>query len=128
VNIVDALQGVTHLFLDSAPVIYFVERNQAYLSVMRAVFQSIQAGSPIVVTSPITLAECLVRPFDLGQTQLQRAFINTIATGTNTIFVPITDPIIAIQAAQIRAKYNLQLPDAFQIAVALNAECESFFN
>jgi len=80
----------------------------------------------IAVTSPITLAECLVRPFDLGQTQLQRAFINTIATGTNTIFVPINDPIIAIQAAQIRAKYNLQLPDAFQIAVALNAECEAF--
>lgn len=33
---------------------------------------------------------------------------------------------IALQAAQIRARYNLQLPDAFQIVVALAAECEAF--
>jgi len=34
---------------------------------------------------------------------------------------------IALEAAQIRAKYNLQLPDAFQIAVGLVAKCEAFF-
>ena len=33
---------------------------------------------------------------------------------------------IAIEAAQIRSRYNLQLPDALQIAVALNAKCEAF--
>lgn len=41
--------------------------------------------------------------------------------------MPIDDPNIALEAAQIRARYNLQLPDAFQIAVALAAECEAFF-
>lgn len=33
---------------------------------------------------------------------------------------------LALQAAQIRARYNLQLPDAFQIAFALAAGCEAF--
>ena len=46
--------------------------------------------------------------------------------GNNTTFVPINNPNIAINAAQIRARYNLELPDALQIAVALNAKCEAF--
>ncbi|MFB2977929.1 type II toxin-antitoxin system VapC family toxin [Microseira sp. BLCC-F43] len=33
---------------------------------------------------------------------------------------------LAIQAEQIRSRYNLQLPDAFQIAIALAANCEAF--
>ncbi|MFM6073399.1 MAG: type II toxin-antitoxin system VapC family toxin, partial [Dolichospermum sp.] len=44
----------------------------------------------------------------------------------NIEFVGFINETIAIEAAQIRARYNLQLPDALQIAVALNAECEAF--
>ena len=40
--------------------------------------------------------------------------------------MPIASQYLAIQAAQIRARYNLQLPDAFQIAVALAANCQAF--
>jgi len=126
VNIEESLQDVTHLFIDTAPVIYYVEQNPQYLAKARAVFNSIREGTLIAVTSPITLSECLVRPYSLGQTQLQQYFIDVIVNGNNTIFVPIDNPNIALEAAQIRAKYNLQLPDAFQIAVALAAECEAF--
>lgn len=77
------------------------------------------------VTSPVTLAECLVRPYRLRQTQLQQGFIELITDNDNIEFVPLVDEDIAIQAAQIRARYNLQLPDAFQIAVALAACCEA---
>jgi predicted nucleic acid-binding protein len=64
-------------------------------------------------------------PYRLGQAQLQQEFINVIVGGDNIIFEPIVDDNIAIQAAQIRARYNLQLPDAFQVAVAMAAECEA---
>jgi predicted nucleic acid-binding protein len=73
----------------------------------------------------ISIAECLVPPYRLGQAQLQQEFINVIVGGDNIIFEPIVDENIAIQAAQIRARYNLQLPDAFQVAVAMAAECEA---
>ena len=33
-KIADALCGVTHLFLDTAPVIYYVENNPAYSTVI----------------------------------------------------------------------------------------------
>lgn len=33
---------------------------------------------------------------------------------------------IATKAAEIQARYNLKLPDAFQIATAQNAGCDGF--
>ncbi len=124
-SIAEHLQGVSRLFLDTAPVIYFVERNPQYLPYVRAVFEHIRDRLLIAVTSPVTLAECLVRPYRLGQTELQQEFIDLI-TGIEGIEFAGIDQTIALQAAQIRARYNLQLPDAFQIAVALAAGCEAF--
>jgi predicted nucleic acid-binding protein len=126
VTIEQSLEGVTRLFLDSAPVIYAVEENPQYLPIVREIFARIEESSPIGVTSPVTLAECLVRPYRLGQTELQQQYIELFFQTENIIFQPITNPSIALEAAQIRAKYNLQLPDAFQIAVALAAGCDAF--
>src|SRR5207248_4239340 len=56
-NIADALRNVTRLFLDSAPVIYYVEENPSYLSLVDVIFDGISDGSPTAVTSPVTLAE-----------------------------------------------------------------------
>ena len=124
-TIADSLQGASRLFLDSAPVIYFVERNPQYFDLARAFFEGINEGTLIGVASPVTLAECLVRPYSLGQIEFQRYFIDLLTNSTNIEFVPIASQYLAIQAAQIRARYNLQLPDAFQIAVALTANCEA---
>ena len=49
-NIEESLQGVTRIFLDTAPVIYFVERNLQYLAIVREVFNQIRDGSLIAVT------------------------------------------------------------------------------
>lgn len=125
-NITQSLQGVTRLFLDTAPIIYAVERNPLYLPLVTVVFEHIFSGLPMGVTSPITLAECLVQPYRLRQTKLQQEFIELITDNENIEFATISNPSLALQAAEIRAKYNLQLPDAFQVAVALVAECEAF--
>ncbi len=124
-SIAEHLQGVSKLFLDTAPVIYFVERNPQYLPYVRVVFEHVRDSLLTAVTSPVTLAECLVRPYRLGQTELQQEFID-LMTGIEGIEFVEIDQTLALQAAQIRARYNLQLPDAFQIAVALAAGCEAF--
>ena len=125
--ITDSFKGVNRLFLDTAPIIYYVERNPKYLASVRVVFQQISNGLLIGVASPVTLAECLVRPYILEQTELQQNFIELITNTNNIEYVPISDQNIALGAAQIRAKYNLKLPDAFQIAVALTTNCDAFF-
>lgn len=124
-TIAENLQGVTRLFLDTAPVIYYVERNPQYFDIASVVFDCIVNSTPIGVTSPVTLAECLVRPYQLAQTELQEYFIELLTESETIEFVEINQTL-ALEAAQIRAKYNLQLPDAFQIAVALASECEAF--
>ena len=125
-SITDSLQGVNRLFLDTAPVIYFVEQYPQYFSLVREVFEQLRNTPLMGVVSPVNLAECLVQPYRLGQTELQQDFIELMTQNDNIEFVPFDNEILAIDAAQIRARYNLQLPDAFQIAVALAAGCEAF--
>jgi predicted nucleic acid-binding protein len=121
----EALGDVNRLFIDTAPVIYFVERNARYAALVQLVFDRVDDRALSAVTSPVTLAECLVHPYRRGLVQLQNDFVDLIVNGENTVFVPL-DAAIARQAAQLRARYNLALDDAFQIATALSAECEAF--
>lgn len=123
-KISDALRDVTHLFLDTAPVIYFVEKHPTYLDLVAPIFQRIDAGSIVAVTSPVTLAECLVMPYRLGLTRLQQDFTDLIVYGQSTIFASI-DHDVARQAAELRASYNVSLADALQIALALQMGCEA---
>ena len=119
-----ALHGVARLFLDTAPLIYYVEKNPRYLAVVAPILDRVDDGSLEAVTSPVTLAECLVMPFRLGLGNLQRSFLDLIVYGRNTVFMPL-DHEIAQRAAELRARYNITLPDALQIAVALSTRCDA---
>jgi len=89
------------------------------------VFDRIDREALTAVTSPITLAECLVVPIRLRKTKLARDFGDLIVHGGNTIFVPI-EQNAAARAAELRARYNLSLTDSLQVAGALMAGCDSF--
>jgi len=88
-------------------------------------FNRIDDGLLTAVTSPITLAECLVHPYRLGLTQLQKDFFELIVNGANTLFTPI-DQTISQKAAQLRSGHHLTLADAFQISSALATGCDAF--
>ena len=121
----DALHQVQTVFLDSAPVVYYVERNSQFFAQARLFFQRINAGEITAVTSPITVAECLFYPYKLSHNILIQAFRSLLIQGTDTHFVPI-DAQIADQSAQLRAQYNLGFADALQMATALQANCDAF--
>jgi predicted nucleic acid-binding protein len=120
----ESLEGVTSLFLDTAPVIYYVEENPQYFATVEIVFNRIHNGEIMAVASPVTLAESLVIPYRLGQTELQQEYTDLILSNNRIFLVEINDDT-AQKASQFRAKYNLKLPDAFQVAVALAAGCEA---
>lgn len=124
-KLAEALQGVTRLFLDTASVMYLVEKNPAYVNLVRAVFQRLDSGQLQSVTSPVTLAECLVHPLRQGLFQLRQDFINVVVNGVSTTFVGL-DQTSGEIAGALRARYNLRLPDALQLAAALSAGCEAF--
>ncbi len=120
----EAFTGVTRLYLDTAPVIYLVERNPQFFNRVRDVFQRVDEGTLTVVTSPITLAECLVGAYRMNQPQAVTNFSECL-TQEGTDFVQISAEI-GDRAAQLRVKYNLKMTDALQLATALEANCEAF--
>jgi predicted nucleic acid-binding protein len=119
------LAHIKRIFLDTAPVIYYVEKHPVYADKAQAVFDALDTGQLDAVSSPVTLSECLVVPYRLGKPELAQAFLQCLVNGENVSFVAI-DETIADKAAELRARYNLSLPDALQIAVALAAGCDAF--
>lgn len=124
-KIADAFRGVSLLFLDTAPVIYLVEAHPVYFAVVKAIFDLIDQGNIAAVTSPVTLAECLVHPIRANNAKLEQDFSDLITEGTNTSFT-LLDADIAHKAASLRANYNLTLTDAFQVSAALASGCNAF--
>ncbi len=120
-----AFLDVSRVFLDTAPVIYYVENNPAYTDVTKIIFDGIDSGRWQAITSAITLAEALVVPYRLELDQLQHDFAELIVSGANTTCVPI-DSDTGREAARLRAVYNLTLIDAIQVAAAIQANCDVF--
>lgn len=119
----DALAGLRRVLLDTAPVIYHVEGNVNYQAVTDAFFAAVQKGSVQAVTTPVTLAECLVHPLRRGDSDLADQFSKAITQGTNTDYVGIDE--VAEKAAELRARHNLTLLDAFQVAAAVQSGCDA---
>ncbi len=124
-RIADLLPDLSRVFLDTAPIIYYAEKHPLYYGLVSPLFQAIDAGDITAITSVITLAECLVHPYLRGLTDLQRDYFDLIVYGANVEFV-LQDERIGRLAAQLRARYGIELPDALQIATALQANCTAF--
>lgn len=112
--------------LDSAPLIYFVEENPAYLAITDAFFEAADRGEFKIVTSVITIVEVLVYPFRQGNAELVRQYRNILFNEEVLTTIDI-DSNIAESAAQLRANYNLQTPDAIQMAAAIAGGASFFF-
>lgn len=67
------LAGAHRIFLDSAPVIYLIEKHPIYWPVLTPIFDRFATGETVAVTSPVTLAECLVLPMRLGHSTVTAA-------------------------------------------------------
>jgi len=125
VKLNDALSGVTKIFLDTSPLIYFVEQKPGYEALIDEIFSRIDQGNLAAVTSVVGLAECLIRPIRQGDVAVEKDFTALITQGQGVTFVSL-DRDAALQAAALRAKYNVSLNDAFQLAAALWSSCDAF--
>src|SRR5690349_3527819 len=121
----DALANVTRLGMDTPPVIYFVEANPQYDALVTEIFQRGAHGRIRLCTSVITLTEVLVQPIRRGNARLEREYRDLLINSADFETFPINS-VLAEDAAELRARYNLRTPDALQIAVALEAGCEAF--
>ena len=121
----DAIAPLNTLFLHTAPVICYVECSPQYFEIVQPIFRALATGQFEAVPSPITLAECLVIPMRDNNRQLQQDFSDILIAGQYTTFFAI-DAAVSHKAAELRNTYEIKLPDALPVAVAMLAGCTAF--
>jgi predicted nucleic acid-binding protein len=121
----DALHGIRQLAFDTAPLIYLVEQHPPYFDRMLFIMGYIDSGSIEGTASIIALAEVLVQPLRTGNTVLAKRY-EAVLSNSHHFHLEPTTLSIARRTADLRARYNLRIPDALHIATALDAGCDAF--
>lgn len=111
--------------LDSAIFIYLMEQHPRYLPLLRPVFERIDRGELLAVTSSLTLLETLIVPYRNGDRELARRYEDILTNGRGLTLLPTDLPLVRL-AAEIRAATSVRTPDALQLAAALTGECTVF--
>ncbi len=112
------------IYLDTSAVIYSVERNEPYLTLLAPAWQQAEAGHFVLVCSELVVSEALVRPFRVGNADLERAFRAVFAAPE--VQLVATTRQIWEDTARLRAETGLKTPDALHAATALRAGCALF--
>lgn len=116
------------LFIDTAPFIYLIERdenNPEYFFKVKEFFTRCYENNVDFITSAITKEEYFVYPYKTNNLKLIDSFYRLVSA-LNIRIVPIDDEI-ADFAAKIRAKYtSFKSMDALQLSAASLMKCDTF--
>jgi predicted nucleic acid-binding protein len=123
-GLIETLQN-NRVYFDTNIVIYAVEGIEPYNTALGELFRAVSSGELRAVTSELTLAESLVKPFRDGSTERRMAYERFLRSRGN-FEVHRMDREILIEAARMRALSGLKLPDAIHVATALHASCHFF--
>ena len=116
-GLVDELKGL-RVCIDTAPIIYFIEKHDRYLNVLRPLFAEIDAGNIEAITSTITLLEVLVQPLRTKNEGLAERYRNILLHSKGLTTFEILHEVSEM-ASKLRARYSIKTPDAIQIAVGI---------
>ena len=113
------------VFLDTAPLIYFIEGHSKYQQKLKQLFILNDEGDFRFLSSIITLPEVLVKPLKEGENKIVEQYKTILTNAEGIDIFDITIPI-TIKAAELRAKYNIRTPDALQVATAIERQADYF--
>jgi predicted nucleic acid-binding protein len=110
------------VMVDTAPFIYVLESHPQFANQFLGLFEAAAEGNLTLALSTISLAEVLTGPFKAGQTALAKRYEKSLS---HYQVIAVSAQIAAL-AAQLRAQYRLKLPDAIQLATALDIGAAAF--
>ena len=113
------------IFLDTAPLIYFIEKNIRYIDVVKPIIALIDSQQAKGMTSTITLLEVLVLPLREGNKKLADKYKTILLSSSDLETCEISN-VISERAAVIRSKYGFKTPDAIQLATAIVRKADYF--
>ncbi|MCD8488966.1 MAG: PIN domain-containing protein [Desertifilum sp.] len=116
----------TRVYLDTNIFIYAFEGYPEFATRLTELFTLIDEGSVSAVTSELTLAEVLVKPFIDNNQHLQQVYQQALQSIGGLEVISIGRPVL-IEAARVRShSSSLRLPDAIHGATALLSGCSTF--
>lgn len=119
------MTGYNKVFLDTTPIIYFLDNDINFGDRTRNIFEEILENDKQLVTSTITCTEYLTFPYKMNNTEKIRAFFDFVTDCEIPLYAVNVE--IAKKAAEIRAKYrDFKTMDALQLASACVQGCELF--
>jgi predicted nucleic acid-binding protein len=119
------LSGAPRVYVDSQILIYSGELDPRYWPTLRDLWREVGAGRVLVMTSQLSILECLVYPLRLGDTATIAAF-EAMFVRPDLEMLPI-DLAVPRAASRLRADVpSLRTPDALHAATALTAGASMF--
>ncbi len=119
------MTGYKKVFLDTAPIIYFLDNDVNFGEKARSILEEILEDGKELATSVITCTEYLTFPYRNNNREKVEAFFEFI-TDCDIPLYPV-DIEIAKKASRIRAEYgNFKAMDALQLASACIKGCDLF--
>jgi predicted nucleic acid-binding protein len=114
---------MSRIFWDTNLFIYLFEDYGSFSRQVQTLRKRMLARNDQLVTSTLTLGEILVKPTEIGATELCQRYERAIST--SSILIPF-DIKAANQYARIRRDRSIRPPDAIQLACASAAQVDVF--
>jgi predicted nucleic acid-binding protein len=124
-TLVERLQGKRCVCLDTNVLIYFVQQNPQYGSIVEPLFAYIASNNLPAISSYLTLLEVMVQPLKTGNHKIASQYRDILLNNDNIRLFPI-EQTIAEQAAAIKAQFNFKTPDCIQLATAVLEQADVF--
>ena len=119
------MSDFSRVFLDTAPIIYFLNLNSSFRFKAEQILSTMIARDCDIVTSAITCAEYLVHPYRSNNFLAVNAFWSFLED--SNVHIANIDTATAEKAAKIRAEYpGFKAFDSMQLACACNSGCDLF--
>jgi predicted nucleic acid-binding protein len=115
----------TVIGVDTAPFIYFWEQHPRYFAPSEVLFRFLKTPEVQGITSIIMLIEACIHPQREGRLDLVDAYQRSLVDSQQVRMVPI-EVDLARRAVHLRARHDIHLPDALQIAAAMEAGATAF--
>jgi predicted nucleic acid-binding protein len=114
------------VYVDSNVLIALLEQTVPEAGGLATLLSAL-ADKHSILTSEITLGEVLVAPLRVGDRELVETYMDLPEPRGPIEVVPVNQRIV-LEAAALRARSSMRLPDAIHVATASIAGCSAFLS
>ncbi|MEW6608538.1 MAG: PIN domain-containing protein [bacterium] len=125
-NISHEFEQINTIFIDTAPIIYYIEAHSQFGPLVKEVVTSFLSERLVAFSSVITLTEVLSKPVEVGDEKLAKKFVEFLKYGRNLNLIEISTDI-AEKAGRLRGQYpDLKTVDSIQLSTAIDVGADVF--